>query len=99
MYPLILTAVDAVSAGHVDGSQFNSYAKIIKIKEIKTKLGSEMNIITNVEMVWSVIVFFFKAAQTPSAIPIGTEKITEIIFSLIEYPIREPIIVAADTFG
>ena len=31
-----MTAVEAVSAGQEDGSQFNSYAKIFKIKEIKT---------------------------------------------------------------
>ena len=54
---------------------------------------------TNVEIVWSVIVFFFKAAHIPSRIPIGTEKITDKMFRRMEYPIREPIMTEAETFG
>ena len=41
------------------------------------KLGTEIHTITEVEMMWSVSLFFFNAAQIPNAIPVGTEKITE----------------------
>ena len=58
-----------------------------------------MKIMTNVEIVWSVIVFFFKAAHMPNKIPMGTEKITDKIFSRIEYPIREPMMTPAETLG
>ena len=37
------------------------------------KEGTEMKTMTRVEMMWSVILFFFKAAQMPSPIPAGTE--------------------------
>ena len=58
-----------------------------------------MKIMTNVEIVWSVIVFFFKAAHMPSKIPMCTEKITDNTFNRMEYPILELIITAAETFG
>ena len=53
-------------------------------KEINTKLGMEMNTMTMVEMVWSVRVFFFSAAQMPSSMPMGTETMTEIIFKRMD---------------
>ena len=43
-----------------------------------------MKTMTSVEIVWSVIVFFFKAAHIPSRMPMGTEKITDKIFSRME---------------
>ena len=69
------------------------------MKEINTKLGKEINTITMVEIVWSVMEFFLSAAQIPNKIPMGTEKSTEIIFNLIEYPIRDIIITDAATLG
>ena len=52
-----------------------------------TKDGTEITTIVNVEIIWSIHVFFFNAAQIPSKIPIGTEKITAKILILIEYKI------------
>ena len=48
---------------------------------------------------WSVIVFFFNAAQTPNKIPIGTEKITENMFIFIDVNNLSPMITVALTFG
>lgn len=39
-----------------------------------TKLGTETNSMTRVEMVWSCQRFFFRAAAMPSRMPSGTEK-------------------------
>ena len=39
---------------------------------------------TMVEMTWSVMLFFFSAAQMPRRMPTGTEKITEMIFRRME---------------
>ena len=66
---------------------------------MRTKLGNEMKIITDVEMIWSVIVFFFSAAQIPNKMPIGTENMTE--NTLIEMDVHSlsPIIVDALTLG
>ena len=68
-------------------------------KVINTKLGTEINIITAVLMMWSVIVFFFNAAQIPSKIPIGTEKITENMLIFIDVRSLSQIITVALTFG
>ena len=43
-----------------------------------------MKIITRVEIVWSIHVFFFRPAQMPSKMPRGTEITTEIIFKYME---------------
>ena len=68
-------------------------------KDIKTKLGIDMKIMTMVEMVWSVTVFFFNAAQMPSSMPMGTDRMTEIIFKRMEYPIRDIMMTDAATLG
>ena len=47
------------------------------------KLGIEIKIITPVEIIWSVGLFFFKAAQIPSKIPSGTATITETMISYL----------------
>ena len=52
-----------------------------------------------VEIIWSVIVFFFKAAHIPNAIPIGTEKTTEKMLSNIDTLILSPIITVAATLA
>ena len=64
-----------------------------------TKPGIDIKTMTKVEIVWSVIEFFFKAAHIPNKIPMGTEKITDKILSRIEYPIRDAIMTAAETLG
>ena len=48
---------------------------------IITNEGIEMNIITRVEIVWSIHVFFFKPAKIPSIIPKGTEIKTAIMLT------------------
>ena len=58
-----------------------------------------INTITIVEMMWSVIVFFLSAAQIPKRRPSGTEKMTEIIFKRMEYPILFMMITEAATLG
>ena len=71
-----------------------------KIKKvISTKLGIEINTITNVDITLSVVLFFFKAATIPSKIPSGTEIKTEIIFNDIEVGSLLIIIDIASTFG
>ncbi len=58
-----------------------------------------MKTMTMVEMVWSVRLFFFKAAQMPSRMPMGTETITEIIFKRTEYQMRDMMMTDAATLG
>ena len=63
------------------------------------KLGIDIKIITTVEMKWSVIVFFFKAANTPKAIPSGTEIITDQILILIVVGNLDKMIAITSTLG
>ena len=63
------------------------------------KLGIEIKIITTVEMKWSVIVFFFKAAKTPKAIPRGTEMITDQILILTVVGSLDKMIAITSTLG
>ena len=44
---------------------------------------------TNVEIVWSIHVFFFKPAKIPKAIPKGTETTTEITLGRITSTLGE----------
>ena len=60
-----------------------------------TKDGIEIKIMTKVEIVWSIQVFFFKPAKIPSPIPSGTEKTTEMILIIIEVGKRSAIIANA----
>ena len=46
------------------------------------KEGTEMKTMTSVEMMWSVSLFFFKAAQMPRASPKGTEMTAGQMFTL-----------------
>ena len=62
------------------------------------KLGTLIKIMTNVEIIWSVILFFFKAAQMPITIPVGTLIKTEIILMLIDVGKRAAIILIALLF-
>ena len=64
------------------------------------KEGIEMKTITNVEMMWSVIVFFFKAAQIPKAIPKGTENITEKkLIEIVTFILEKIITIASPPTG
>ena len=56
----------------------------MSMNEMMTKDGTEMKIMTTVEMVLSTQVFFFSAAKTPRAMPRGTEMIMAMMLSLIE---------------
>ena len=62
------------------------------------KLGTLIKIMTKVEIIWSVILFFFKAAHIPIAIPVGTLIKTEIILMLIDVGKRAAIILIALLF-
>ena len=68
-------------------------------KEITTKPGIEMKIMTEVEIVWSIHVFFFKPARIPKPIPRGNEIRTAQTLMDIETGKRWPIISMADAFG
>ena len=59
----------------------------------------EIKTMTNVEIVWSIQVFFFKPAIIPKRIPNGTEIMTETILMDIEAGKRFAIIPIAEAFG
>ena len=48
-----------------------------------TKDGTEMQTIVSVDIVWSIQVFFFSAANMPNAMPIGILKIIEYKLTII----------------
>ena len=58
-----------------------------------------MNTMTAVEMMLSVILFFFKAATIPRRMPNGTEKITDQKLTEIDVGKNWPIMTIALTFG
>ena len=82
-YPAIFVPMSAVSPGQRDGNHCNLKAKSNNNKEIMTKEGTEIIIMTRVEMTWSVVLFFFNAAQMPKTKPNGIEKIIDQMLTLI----------------
>ena len=78
------SAAALASLGHLVGKPEIEPNQISK-KEIRTNEGTEMKIMTMVEIRESTHVFFFKAAIMPNPIHNGTEMTIETIFSLIEY--------------
>ena len=64
-----------------------------------TKPGIEMKIITDVEIVWSIQVFFFKPARIPKPIPRGNEIRTAYTLMDMETGKRWPIILIEEAFG
>ena len=58
-----------------------------------------MKIMTKVEIVWSIHVFFFKPAKIPKAIPRGTESKTAMILTENETGNLSKIILIALLFG
>ena len=58
-----------------------------------------MKIITDVEIVWSIQVFFFKPARIPKPMPRGNEMRTAHTLMDMETGKRWPIILMAEAFG